>query len=148
DGDGWWTVDFSFDLDWYYAEGDEWVPVEVDEEFLANIGDVGIGFFPEVGSEADSFAAIDNVVLEPRVTAPELATAVLDGMFRISFAAAPGLVAAVERLGPAPDFDWNEVAADIVGPAVHHFTTPLNTPSKIFRVMTEPDYQLIVTPPS
>ncbi len=138
DGDGWWTVDFSFDLDWYYLEDDEWTAVVVDEGFLANIGDVGIGFFPEIGSEANSFAAIDNVVLEPRVTAPELVTETLDDTFRMTFTPAPGLSAAVERLGPAPDFEWNDVVENVLGPAPYQFFSPVDARSKIFRVRTEP----------
>ena len=121
------------------------VAVVPDQTFLSSIKGVSITFFPREGTRRNTEAAIDNFVLEPKVTAPVLATSHTAAEFRITFTPAPGLSADLRQMTVTPPLSWSDVPGHtyITGPAAHAFTTPLDAPKKIFRVDVFPEYDTL-----
>jgi hypothetical protein len=152
DGGGWWTLNFSFDEPWYY--NDPLNPnrqVAVDPRTLTKIQEVNISFFPLLGTSGGSRVGIDNVILEPTVAAPKLATSVASGTpgnFRLAFTPGPGVQCRVDKFRTAPATGWDAVVGQtgIKGPGEHVMLRPLTPPAELFRVVAEPFYTAIVTP--
>lgn len=146
---GWWTVRFGMDEVWSYYNGTSNVSVMPGAQLLSSIKEVAITFFPRLGATVNRKAAIDNFVLEPKVTAPAIATSAPVGVFRLAFTPAPGLTADVRQMTTNAPFTWSDVPAEtfIKGPAEHIYNTPRDASSKIFRVEVFPEYVPIVTVP-
>lgn len=142
DGGGWWSLRFGFDEDWFYFDGDAFVAVEVTPEMLASIEEIGFRFFLKPGVTESVYSALDNVRLEPLVAAPELATTIESGEFRLSFTPPTGNFCAVERMNPETPEDWAEVTGQsfITGESLHTFATPLSGGSELFRVSSYANY--------
>jgi len=146
DDAGWWTLEFPFDEEWYYLENNVRVPVAMTPELLASIEEISFGFYPLAGS-FDLEAAIDNVILEPTVTAPPLETAAAAGEFRLAFTPAPGNVCAIEELRVSPTQQWVAVAGhEAITGGEHVFTVATLPGSRIFRVASEANYTVIGPP--
>lgn len=148
-GDGWWEIAFRLDQQWYYRNGNQKIWVTPGQAFLSSVKEVTITFFPKIGSTAFSVAAIDNFVLEPKVTPPKITTSKTATAFKMAFTPAPGLTADVQQMAVTAPFAWTDVTGQtfISGPAQHVFSTPLDAPKKIFRVKVFPEYVSIVTAP-
>lgn len=148
DGDGWWSLRFGFAEDWFYFDGVDYFAVEATPEMLASIEEIGFRFFLKSGVTEAVFSAIDNVILEPLVVAPELATAVESGEFRLTFTPPNGNFCAVERMNPEAPGEWNVVTDQsfIIGSSPHTFATPLGSGTELFRVVSDADY-VPINPP-
>lgn len=146
--DGWQRfVRFGLEETWSYFNGSQNVVVVPDQTFLSSVKSVAITFFPIEGSTLDMRVGIDNFVLEPKVVAPALVTGTTATQFRIAFTPARGLSADLQKMALITPFGWTDVSGQtfITGPAEHVFTTPLDEPTKIFRVKVFPDYIPVVT---
>ena len=72
-GAGWHTLRFGFfDQPWFFFNGTSYVQAPVTEQFLSTIQEIGFRFIPREGTTVNSLAALDNVMLEPRVPTPLL----------------------------------------------------------------------------
>lgn len=144
--DGWWSLNFAFDEDWYYLDGGLRVTVAVTREMLESIEEIGFGFYPRTGALGLE-AAIDNVRLEPYVTAPLVDTAVENGEFTMTFTPRPGNACFVQKYRMASPQGWSLVPGqqDITG-GEHVFRVPVTPGSGIFRVGSDAHYTLIGPP--
>jgi hypothetical protein len=148
-GNGWWTVYFPFDEQWFYWDGSKDVGFLPDATFLSAVEEVGITFYPRLGYPANNKAAIDNFVLEPKVVAPKLTTATTATDFQISFLKAAGVSYTLEKMTTVAPFTWSVVTGQsgITGSGTQLFSTPMDESKKIFRVKAASFYTSVVTPP-
>ena len=139
---GWWILEFSFGAEWFYFDGEKYVPVEVTPGLLASIEEVGFRFFPKEGTTAEIFAAVDNVKLVPTVGPTRLAVSQVAGRFEIAFTPGRGVACTVERTRQAPGVGWQDVPghSGIVGDSVHVFSTPVSELFEFFRVRAVEHY--------
>lgn len=148
--DGWWTVRYYLDDPWFYFDSvsGEYVAIVVDAKFLRNIEELDFSMNPKLGTTAKLVAAIDNVVLEPYLVVPNLATSVSAGKFSMTFTPAPVMAATVEKfLISTQEWVAVEGQSGIIGPTPYLFQTPLKAEPELFRVTVEPDLiDLVPTP--
>ncbi len=145
---GWKSLSFSFDRPWYHWTGSAWL--QVDPKALTDIGELQFTFVPKLGSTGGSEVGIDNITLDPTVTAPAVATSLAVGtppQFRMAFTPGPGLECRVERMGAPPALGWAAVTGQtgVKGPGEHVFLVPA-AGTGIFRVAAEPFYQMVFSP--
>ena len=147
-GPGWWTVRFDLNDTWFYDNGTNFVPVAVTDGMRSTVEEVGFRFFPKLGAVNAGYAAIDDVRLEPRVVAPELAVSATAAEFRMAFTPAKANFCVIEKWNPDAEPAWSDVAGQsyVTGPAEHVFTTPL-AGRGIFRVSSFADYVPFLTTP-
>lgn len=146
---GWHSLRFGFfDQPWYFFNGTSYVPVQVTQQFLSSIQEIGFRFFPRAGTTVDSLAALDNVMLEPLVPTPVLATSISGGNFRMGFTPVTGVTYTVQKLLDPAELGWDIVEADITGTSPYLHETPVVPNSKeFFRVMADAIYTPFITPP-
>lgn len=148
--DGWQrNLRFGMEEGWSYYNGSKNITVVPDATFLSSIKHVAVTFFPAEGSTLNARAGIDNFVLEPKLLVPPLATSHTAATFSIAFTPAPGLSADLRQMTTTSPFTWSDVPGQtfITGPAQHVFSTPIDAPVEIFRVVVFADYFPIVTSP-
>lgn len=146
--DGWSPVRFRFDEQWFYWDGTKDIGFVPDTTFLSDIREVGITFYPSLGSNGNE-SRIDNFILEPKVIAPKLTTGTTATDFQISFLKAAGVSYTLEKMTTVAPFTWSEVAGqiDLTGTGTHLFSTVRDEAKKIFRVKAKPFYTFVVSPP-
>ena len=149
DGDGWWSLNYSFGRSWYFWNETEWV--SVSPKSLTGIEQLIFTFVPKVGSAGGSRIGLDNVTLEPTVVAPVVTTSLTAQVppdLRLAFTPGPGLEARIEKLRNPVTLGWANVAGQtsIKGPSSHIFLAPTSAGTGIFRVAAEPFYTRFVTP--
>ena len=149
DGNGWWVLLFDFDQPWYYYDGTKWIAVNA--KLLTGIKELSINFYPVANSAGGSFVGIDEVAVEPTVTAPKLSTSLVagaPGSFRLAFTPGPGTQCRVEKMGNPPLLTWNAMVGEIgiKGPGEHVFLRPLQPTAEVFRVGVDPFYTAVVSP--
>lgn len=148
---GWQQEDIGFDEDWYYWDSDagQFVPLQPDTTFLANIDQIGFRFFPVEGNTATTVAAIDYVAMVPTVAAPRLEPSLDGSQFKITFTPNPGTKCDLLRFVPGLVDPWPAVAGQtgLTGPAPRHYMTPLTGPSALFRVRAMENFFEVFTDP-
>lgn len=150
DEGGWWSLRFDFDQDWEYFNGTSYVAAPATPAMLASIEEIGIRFFPKVGITADWIAAIDNVMLEPLVRAPDVVTSHAAGQFSMAFTPPKGNGCTIQKLDTSSSpATWQDVVGqiDITGNWPYLHTTPTTPGTGIFRVASSA-YYMPITPPT
>jgi hypothetical protein len=148
-GAGWHTLRFGFfDQPWFFFNGTSYVQAPVTEQFLSTIQEIGFRFIPREGTTVNSLAALDNVMLEPRVPTPLLSTTIAGGNLRIGFTPGEKVTCMVQKLLDPVELGWDIVEADITGTSPYLFETPVLPDAKeFFRVVADAIYTPFVTPP-
>lgn len=147
DGDGWYSLRFGFEEVWYLFDGTTFQPVDLTPQILSDVVEIGFRFFPRPGTTAVLYSAIDDVKLEPLVTAPPLEVSADATDFLLAFTPAKANWCLIEKLETGPTPSWQEVTGQIgiTGPGEHVFRTPL-AGRGIYRVQSFADYTPVVTP--
>ena len=148
---GWHTLRFGFDEPWSRFDGEEWVDSVPGDQLFTDVDEISFVFIPTEGTAGNHLVGIDNVKLEPKITPPQVTTAVAGGNFSLSFTPGNSLTCMIETM-QLEDFGWVVMPEhlDITGTSPYTFTTPVlhAAPGKeFFRVNYEPVYTPFVTPP-
>ena len=145
----WWFLNYNFSEPWYVvnAAGTDFEQVEITENILASVIEVGVRFFP-TGTNTTSWAPlIDSYALTPLVQAPATFSDADDGMFNLAFAPGPGNQYDIQKYNLTSN-DWEDVSGqtDLQPDAAYQFETPLIPEGEIYRVLAKAAYTEVVTP--
>lgn len=131
----WYNLPFRFDDPWFYFDNGEFIAFTPTPGFLASISEVGLRVFPVAGVSDFAYVGIDDFILVPTVTAPDLFTGLSGNQFTLSFTPNPGVSASIEMLDPTLSWQTVDGQTGLTGPQT--FSTPLDAARKLFRVRTE-----------
>lgn len=149
DFSGWSTAENSFrDDEWYIGldndnDGviDEYVETPLTDAILGSVSEIGVTFFPILGSASDGKeVGLDNFTLLADLTPTEPILSVNSDSGSYSFEALPGTLYTVEQSESLRAPDWLGIDPPFEGDGStyeHHFTTG---PRNFFRVLTETLY--------
>jgi hypothetical protein len=148
DESGWWRLRFAFDETWYYYDGTKFVATAVTDQMLSTIEELGFWFSPKNNVADAGYAAIDDVLLEPKVVAPALQVSATATAFQMAFTPAKANFCVIETWTPGATPAWSDVAGQtyVTGPERYVFTTPL-AGRGIYRVSSFADYNPFITTP-
>ncbi|MGB6221965.1 hypothetical protein [Haloferula sp.] len=136
------TVDFKEDP-WYLLGDEGFTEVELTDEILSSVTEVGVDFFANDARTESMLVAIDDFVLFPETILPELGVARTGSDFVLSFVRE---VSQEYKVMKSPDLkDWKDLEghSEITGDSIYTVTDPLA--GKAF-YQVETDFFLTIIP--
>lgn len=132
---GWYTVRSALDGIWWAADsGNEWSAFQASSATWDSISEIGVILYPDSDADGPFFAAIDDIILEPRVEAPPLEISIGSGLFTLTYPSSPATLYDIETYDET-ERSWLIVNGyqDLSGTEAGSFQTPVG-PWGIFRV--------------
>ena len=144
---GWWTLDFRFDTEWFFFDGEDYVAVEVTDEFLSSIEEIGFRVFPNVGTTTEIYAAIDDVQLIPNVEGVTLSQSLAEQHIAFAYSPGRGVSSTLQRMLTSPVIDWEDVAGhtDVTGATEYVWNVPSSEGYGFCRVKSEALFTPFIT---
>lgn len=141
----WTTLSVTFDQQWFIFDEElqEYFEVEITDEVLGDVVEVGIRFFPTATNQTVWAPGIDNFALTPTIIAPVPVPDFVDGKFVMTYEATPGNRYLIEEFNVATE-SWEDFAGEsetTQSGTSQTFETSVAPGKALLRISAEPDYQ-------